>query len=362
MFDNDVVVVAGGQQLSGWTDVRITRGIERLPSDFNVGMSDVTPGTVNAVVAKQGDPTQILIGDDLVLNGYIDKMIPGFSKASHWIRLTGRSKCADLVDCAAEWPGGQISGANALVIAKKLASVYGIEGEGIPVYSDVDDLPVIPRFNLLNGESAFEIIERISRYSAVLAYDTPEGSLFLSRVGSNLTYASGGLIEGVNVESAWVENSADGIYSNYDALLQSMDVLGDVGDTGNLIYSTTDPNCQRHRRLILIAEAAGGGVDLVKQRTLWEASRRHGRSQVVRVVCDSWRDSAGVLWTPNTYVPVELPTLKFPGDMLLLSEVTFSLTEEGHHAELTLMAPSAFTPQPVQLQPGPLEFSHGLNN
>lgn len=359
MFDNDVTVIAGDQVLTGWTDVRITRGIERLPSDFNLSMSDVTPGTLNAVVVRQGDAAQIKIGNDLVITGYVDRMIPGFSKQSHWIRLAGRSKCADLVDCAAEWPGGQISGANALVIAQKLASVYGTNGEGIPVASNVKDLPMIPQFNLLNGESGFEIIERISRYSAVLAYDLPDGSLFLSRLGT--TYTEGGCREGVNVESAWVENSADAIYSNYDALLQSMDVLGDLGDSGNLIYSATDPNCQRHRRLILIAEAAGGGLDIVKQRVLWEASRRSGRSQVVRVVVDSWRDAAGALWTPNTLVFVELPTLKFTGDWLLLSEVTFSLTEEGHHAELTLMTPSAFEPQPVQLQPVLAEFSHGLN-
>ncbi len=359
MFDNDVSVTAGGQILSGWTDVRITRGIERLPSDFNLSMTEVSPLTLNAVVVREGDPAQVMIGDDLVITGYVDKMIPGFSHRSHWVRLAGRSKCADLIDCAAEWPGGQISGANAVAIARKLASVYGPEQEGIPVASDVTDLPVIPQFNLMNGESAFEIIERISRYSAVLAYDLPDGSLFLSRVGADR--AASGCVEGQNVESAWVEHSADGIYSNYDALLQSMDVLGDLGDSGNLIYSETDPNCRRHRRLIIIAEAAGGGLDVVKQRVLWEAARRSGRSRIVRVVVDSWRDAAGALWAPNTLVPVQLPSLKLDGEDMLLGEVTFSLSEAGHHAELTLMAPGAFTPQPVLLQPILAEFSHAFS-
>lgn len=358
MFDNDVSVIAGGQVLSGWTDVRITRGIERLPSDYNLSMSDVTPGTLNAVVVKPGDAAQIKIGDDLVITGYVDRMVPGFSARSHWIRLAGRSKCSDLIDCAAEWPGGQISGANALVIAKKLASVYGPNQEGIPVSSDIPDLRVIPQFNLLNGESAFEIIERLCRYSAALAYDLPDGSLFLSRVGT--TRAATGCVEGQNVQTAWVEYSADGIYSRYDALLQSMDVLGDLGDGGNLIYTATDPNCTRHRRLVLITEAAGGGVEIVRQRALWEAARRSGRSCVVRLVVDSWRDGAGALWTPNTLVPVELPTLKLTSTELLLGEVTYLLNDDGGHtAELLLMAPSAFTPQPVLLQPVLAEFAHG---
>jgi prophage tail gpP-like protein len=357
MFDNDVSIIAGGQVLSGWTEVRVTRGIERLPSDFSVSMSDVVPGELQAMAVREGDPFQLKIGQDLVISGYVDKVVPGFSARSHWIRVAGRSKCSDLVDCAAEWPGGQISGANALVIAQKLASVYGMNQEGIPVSTSITDLPQIPQFNLLYGESAFEIIERICRYSAALVYDLPDGSLFLSRVG--VTQAGSGLVEGQNVENAWVENSADGIYSEYDALLQSMDDLGDLGVGGNLQYTAYDPNCRRHRKMVLIAEAAGGGLEILRPRTLWEVARRSGRSQVVRVQVDSWRDSTGALWAPNTLVAVELPTLKLESANLLLGEVTFSLNDRGGHvADLLLMDPAAFTPQPVLLQPIFAEFAH----
>lgn len=361
MYDNEVSATAGGQVLSGWTDVRITRGVERLPSSFTLSMTDITTSDLQSAQVRAGDAAQIKIGNDLVITGYADKFVPGFSARAHFIHLAGRSKCSDLVDCSAEWPGGQISGANALAIAQKLASVYGPTQEGIPVTSSITDLPVIPQFNLMNGESAFEIIERICRYSAALVYDLPDGGLHLSRVGT--TYAASGCVEGQNVQAASVEFSADGIYSEYEGLLQSMDVLGDLGDGGNLMYTQGDPNCQRHRRLVIIAEAGGGGVEILKPRVLWEASRRSGRSQVVRVVVDSWRDSAGVLWTPNTLVPVELPTLKFPSDNLLLSEVTYLFNGEvGHTAELVLMAPNAFTPQPVLLQPILTEFAHVPTN
>jgi prophage tail gpP-like protein len=359
MFNDDVSITAGGQVLSGWTDVRITRGVERLPSDFCVSMTDATPGTLQAMQVRKGDPFQLKIGNDLVITGYVDKVVPGMSARSHSIRLAGRSKCSDLVDCAAEWPGGQISGANALVIAQKLASVYGVNGEGIPVATSITDLPIIPQFNLMLGESAFEIIERICRYSAALVYDLPDGSLFLTQVSTKPAASS--LIEGQNVETAWIEDSADGIFSEYDAYLQSMQDLDDLGGgTGNLQYTAYDKNCRRHRKMVLIAEAAGGGLAILRRRTLWEAARRAGRSQVVRVQVDSWRDGAGVLWTPNTLVSVELPTLKLESATLLLGEVTFQLDDRGGHvAELLLMDPAAFTPQPVLLQPLLAEFAHG---
>ncbi|MBI6944198.1 hypothetical protein JET76_23005 [Pseudomonas putida] len=356
MIDNTVKILVNNQVLTGWQDVRVTRGIERLPSDFNVTMADVVPAEMQAIMVRPGDSLQLYIGDDLVITGYVDKYMPGYSARQHLIRLCGRSRCADLVDCSAEWPGGQISGANAQVIAQKLASVYGKPGEGINVTTSIPDLPFIPQFNLFLGESAFEIIERISRYSAALVYDLPDGGLHLSRVGTAI--AAGGVSEGANVQSAWLDASCDGVYSEYVAMLQSMEVLSDLGDGGNVYYTATDPNLNRHRRLYMIAETGIGGLDTLKQRAEWEAARRYGRSLVVRVEVDTWRDADGKLWEPNTLVPVHLPGLKLPSVNLLLGEVTYTLDDErGHIAELTLMPPNAFLPQPVQLQYVPAEFN-----
>jgi prophage tail gpP-like protein len=179
MFDDEVTLTIGGQAISGWTDIRITQGIERLPSDFSVGLTERYPGELAEVISKPGSPCVVEVGQDVVITGYVDRFVPSLSAEQHSITVTGRSKCQDLVDCAAEWPGGQISGADALGIAKKLAAVYGIN-----VQCDVQGLPVIPQFNLMLGESAFEIIERISRYSALLAYDLPTGDLQLAQVGT----------------------------------------------------------------------------------------------------------------------------------------------------------------------------------
>src|SRR5260364_169588 len=71
---------------------------------------------------------------------------------------------------------------------------------GITVRASSDAGPVIPQFNLMLGESAFEVIERICRTSALLAYEEPDGNLLLARVGK--ARAAGALIQGVNVQSA----------------------------------------------------------------------------------------------------------------------------------------------------------------
>jgi prophage tail gpP-like protein len=345
MFDDEVTLTIGGQAISGWTDIRITQGIERLPSDFSVGLTERYPGELAQVITKPGAPCVVEVGQDVVITGYVDRFVPSLSAGQHSITVTGRSKCQDLVDCAAEWAGGQISGADAVGIAKKLAAVYGIN-----VQCDVQGLPVIPQFNLMLGESAFEIIERISRYSALLAYDLPTGDLQLAQVGT--VRAASGFVEGQNVEDASVEYSADQRYSSYQVFLQAVDVLTDLGDGGNLVYTINDPNVLRHRGLILIAEAGGGGTQISQQRALWEMARRAGHSRVVRVTCDSWRDAAGNLWRPNTVAPIKLPTLKLTANDFVIGQVTFQRNEgRGTTAELMLMSPDAFRPEPILLQP-----------
>lgn len=345
MFDEEVTLTIGGQAISGWTDIRITQGIERLPSDFSIGLTERYPGELAQVVTKPGAPCTVEVGGDVVITGYIDRFVPSLSAGEHSITVVGRSKCADLIDCAAEWPGGQISGADAVGIAQKLAGVYGIG-----VQCSVKDLPVIPQFNLMLGESAFEIIERISRYSALLAYDLPTGDLQLSQVGTER--AASGFAEGQNVLDAQVEYSADQRYSTYQVFLQAVDVLTDLGDGGNLIYTINDPNVSRHRGLILIAEAGGGGNEIAEKRALWEMARRAGHSRVVRLTCDSWRDSAGKLWRPNTVAPVALPTLKLTANDFVIGQVSFMRSDQrGTVAELMLMSPDAFRPEPILLQP-----------
>jgi prophage tail gpP-like protein len=86
--------------------------------------------------------------------------------------------------------------------------------------------------------------------------------------------------------------------------------------------------------------------DVVPKWIQWEMARRMGRSQVVTVTADSWRDSGGNLWTPNWLIPVDLPSIKFPSTTLLITNVTYIRDADGTRAELTLMPPQAMAPMP----------------
>ncbi|MFD1557096.1 phage baseplate assembly protein [Paraburkholderia silviterrae] len=349
---DDLTLVVGGSRLSGWTRVRVSRGVERCPSDFQIEMTERYPGQPFDLTVQPGDECTVWIGNDQVITGYVDRVSPAYDPITHSITVSGRGKCQDLVDCAAEWPGGQILGSSVLDIASKLASYYGITVScaGEPGAS-------IPQFNLMLGETAYDVIERICRYRALLPYEDTDGNLILGSIGTS--QATNGFTEGVNVEKARAIFSIDQRYSEYLAFLQSVDVFTDVGNGGNLFATVKDPTVLRHRRRVIIAEAGGGGQDVAIQRANWECARRYGRSFTVALTTDSWRDSSGTLYTPNTLVPLALPTLKVTGKTWVISDVTYTRDENGTRATMMIMPPTAFYPEPILLQPFPADVPAG---
>lgn len=346
---DDLTLRIGGVEIRGWTQIRITRGIERVPADFEISMTERLPGDLQAVTVIPGQPCEVLLGSDIVVTGYVDGFTPSIDAQGHQISVVGRGKCADLVDCSAEWPGGQISGTSALDVASKLAAPYGIKVSMMP---GVDPGEAIPQFNLILGETAWEIIERVCRYRALIPYELADGSLILGRVGTQAH--SSGFVQGQNVQTASVQYRMDQRYSRYTAFFQSIETLSFLstnGNDGNLIATVTDDTVSRHRQLDIIAEAAAGGPQVAVARANWDKARRWGRSFVCALTTDTWRDSSGLLWQPNMQAIISFPILKMSMAQWVISEVTYTLNEQGTTAQLTLMPPDAFLPEPVLLQP-----------
>lgn len=44
--DDTLSITVGGLILSGWQQVRLTRGIERFPSDFSISLTERYPGAM----------------------------------------------------------------------------------------------------------------------------------------------------------------------------------------------------------------------------------------------------------------------------------------------------------------------------
>lgn len=343
--DSELSLAIGDRIIVGWTEVRVTRGMERMPSDFEISLTDPFPLDPNSFVIQPGDPCKVFLGSDLVVTGYVGGLAPSFDDKSHTVSVSGRGACQDLVDCSAEWPGCQIVGSNVLEVAKRLASPYGIQVNAAP---GTDLGPRIHQFNFSLGETPYSLIERVSRFAAVLSYEVPDGGLLISGVSS--VSAASGFREGVNILSASAHYSMDQRYSHYLGYAFPVNISEDIGVV-NLQAKTEDRNVKRRRLYALVSEYGDYHYDVIKKRTYWEAARRMGRSKCVNIKTDSWRDASGRLYEPNTLVTVDSPSLKLANEVMTICEVTYRFSKQGTECELLCMPPEAFEPQPIVLQP-----------
>ena len=360
---DDLTVEANGAAITGWKTVTVTRSCERVPSHFDISMTDFDPAGGFFQVLREGTPIQIKLGGDLVLTGYVDVYRAAINARRHEIQIMGRSASEDLVDSSITRPTLTIAGGTFLSIAQDLAQPYGITVKGLAKNSGSS----YPQFNFAVGETGFEVIERIARYENALVYDDTDGTLLLADVAQT-THASG-INEGVNVQDADVIFNMAERYQSYLPILLA-NSYPDMG-AGPEVYGSPWPAIpdlgvpttgikgqKRTRTLIIESEQAmlgpDGNMEYVAQlRAQWEANRRYGRSQMLRVVVDCWRDTAGKLWAPNAVIPINMPSLHLQPDVpWVIGSVTFSRNlQSGTTAEIVAMPQQAFTVQPLPLSP-----------
>ncbi len=346
---DDVTITTGGKIIGGWQAVRITRGIERMPSDFDIALTELYPGAADQIVIQPGAACVVKLGADVVVTGYVDRYVPSISARGHGVRIQGRGKCQDLVDCSAVIDGMALNTASALALAQKLAAPFGITASLVGTEAG----SAIPQITVNIGETPFELIDRVARYRQLLAYEGADGNLILSQ--GNSTSAGSGFALGTNIEAATATFSMDQRFSAYRVYWTSTDDLKQVrddagGTNGNLHGISTDPTVPRYRPRLIVSEQTDQGADIGDRRATWEMNRRNGRSQSISLTCDNWRDSAGALWQPNTLATVDAPILKLPGKTWLIAEVTYRRDDNGTHADLVLMPPDAFALAPSSLQ------------
>lgn len=349
--DGELSIIVGGHEIVGWQDIEVTLRAEGFPNSFSISASAKDAITT---VAKAGARCEVYLGGDLVITGYLDRVLQGGGATTHTLGLMGRGLTQDLVDCSAEWPSGQMINGDALTISQGIAQPYKLQvilGEGATAG------PTLPGWLLNYGETGASIVQSVARNAKLMAYENSAGALVLAKVGT--TMAASGIRYGDNVQEWQVENTSDGRFSDYVCAYLPSNTAIDLTGPGDIFYHhETDPSVQRHRQLDFVLEAVASDKtpgEFTIARAQWEASRRAGLSLVVSATVDSWRDSAGKLWAPNTVIPVDLPGVSAAD--LVLGEVTFRRSNEtGTTASLVLMPAQAFTPEPLVLQPVPADL------
>jgi len=323
-----------GSFYGGWKSLRVTRSIEQMAGTYDLGITERWPGQPDASPIKPGQKCQLLLDAQPVITGYVDMLASDYDAQRHSLRVSGRDKTGDLVDCSAIHKSGQWHNVKIDQLASDLLKPYDMK-----VNVDADIGSAFSSFNIQEGESVFECLERAARMKALLLTSNPLGDLVITRAGkTRLDYA---LVEGVNIKAARAEFSWKDRFSNYTAKGQGR--LGADGDQSHSAPSAgiSDSVVSRHRPLVILADAHGENASL-KDRVEWERNVRRGRSARGSITVQGWRHPGGELWQPNTLISVTSPMLWLDNAEMLIVGCTWTLDERGTNTELAIARPEAF--------------------
>lgn len=347
--ENEVTIEIGGTRLFGWQSVSIMRSAEACPTQFVLQATDPDPNPSQAITVPGRDRCKVYIGSDLAITGWVDRCEIVTAPAQHEITISGRGLCEDLVDCSADLAhspdikNGYVNANSLYDLAQKLCKPFDINVR----LAASDAGREIPGFQVAMGETVYEVLERVARYAGFLVYEDETGTLVLDRVGTDHMVSGFGMPG--NIEAAASMLSAELRYSVYTIVQNTIAQFSDVNPLSGLLAEVTDTTLPRHRPLIIQSEQVIPGRDFALERAQWEKARRIGRSQALRLTCDSWRDAAGKLWQPNTLASIDAPPHKLVGKTWIIGSVIFRKGQDGTHADVTLMPPDAFNPEPATL-------------
>ena len=338
MADTDefVSLIVDGKELRGFQEVQITRSSENAAISFALQCTNPS-WSDDAWALKAGAAVELKTsrggrgGGELLVKGYIDEYEASYGEGdSKDVRISGRSKSADMIDCPpAKHKTGRIEKKN----LKDAAAEFDEFDVGIK--SDVP-LRVIDKIQRDPRETAFQTIERYARSEGLLLIGEPDGSINITRAGKKRH--GGQLLVGARpILKISVKFSAKD--KKTPVVSRSQSGLGADSKALRKEEKIYDESVGRYRPALVFPEREAAEAE-VKRRADWKRLRAHGTGVSATIDVAGWRDDGGKLWSPGWLVAVKHEAERLDQD-LSISTVTYRQTAKATQSTTTLIEPKA---------------------
>jgi prophage tail gpP-like protein len=362
------LLVVEGKTYGGWHELRATRGLERCAADFDIALLERWPGNSDGWPLQPFAPVELRLGDDPIITGYADVWSPSMDANSTELRVSGRSKVADLIDCSPAEGSGEYRASTLEAIARSFAAPYDIEVEN----TSGDNQP-IALAAYKRSETCFTILDKLARQRGVMLTDGPTGQLIIARGPARDAEAVANLVQGKNILSARLRVDVSKRFSRYEARTQrgvaatvSFTPVGNQpglpggaasGGASRKEQQTAtraitdaagtamDAEVPRLRVRVVDGEASGDNVT-AGARAVWECAVNAGQSIRLEVTVVGWRRDDKRLWAIGDTVAVNLPRLRLARN-LVVAQVTWKLDAGGTVTQLELAPAEGFLPEPL---------------
>ena len=358
---DQISLLINGYRYAGWQSMEIARGIDRCVSGFRAEVSERWGGNSKPWPIMPFDVVQVMIGNDLVLTGYVETYRPRFDAAFHGVRASGHSKTKQIVDCNLDIPSGQFSGFTVAAIAAAVAKIFSL---GVVIQTPLADQVVI-NTNVERCETAFRFLERLGRMAGVLLTADSNGNLVLTTAAS--TKSTTTLTQGVNILAASADLDVSHRFSDYIVKGQAAigggsaaawGGAGGIGANGNapagmvetqMRAAAHDAAVPLYRPKVTIGETQLTLAQM-QARAIWQRQFAYGQATKASVTVSGFRQNDGTLWQPNQIVPARIPYLGIDADLLVV-RVRYRLDGyNGHVTELDLGPVEGYMPDPGEVK------------
>lgn len=330
----NVSLLAAGNEWNVWEKVSIRRSLERLSGEFSFDLTTKPGNPFLSGNIMPGSAVQLEVNGQTLLDGYIDNLQAGVNTPI--ISISGRDKTGDLFDCAASVSGPfEFSNQKLEQVIAKVIKPFGIK---LTVAADTGK--PFARLAIQPGESAFEFLDRVCRYRAVLPVSDGIGGIVLVKPGKEKS--PGKLVYGENILDGNVSIDWRERFSLYVIKGQSENSDDIDAEQASAPESRADDSqVKRYRPKLIINDAQGAALTL-KERANWEKQFAKARSHSASYQVQGWHVDAEQteLWRVNTLVYVADPMRGMNREMLIVS-TSYSRDDNGTVTQLDLAPPEA---------------------
>jgi prophage tail gpP-like protein len=375
--EDQITVETDGQVYLGWERTTCGRELERCASHLQMDVTERWLGQDTDWKLLPFGPIVVRIGDDPVMTGYLDEYEPDASATEHKVRVVGRSKTEDLIDCTPDIKSGQFTGYSVAAITRAICQVFGID----VVVETANADAVLPQEDTRRVETAWRFIDRLCKLATVLATDDPLGRLVLTNAGQ--ARSSGALVEGVNILrqrgrfsgakrfSHYIVKGQTGVGLGVGVPADNWGGAGGIGAPGggapaaksakvqtSLEVVAIDTDVPRYRPTVKLAESQIGLAQM-QERANWQRAYAYGRSVEAQITVQGYRQPDGRLWQLNEIVPVQSGFLGVDQDLLIVG-VNYRIDPEvGRVTELKVGPVEGYVPDPAQVKARHKKGKHG---
>lgn len=346
-----VTIIVNGTEYTDFTEVSVTKSIETLAGTFMFR----TTSTPNIdFPLKVNSEVQIIVENEQVINGYIEKLHIDYSASQHFIRVSGRDRTADVIDSTV---GGTetsefnmpINGLSLTQITRRLLDKFNLFN--IQVIDDADTEPFKQDIVAAEyGTTLFEFLNKYAKKRQVLLTTNGQGDLVYTRAPI-LTFSTPLLLSKTEPStilrgSIYFDNTRR--FNQY--ICSSQDNPSAYLDTSKLPKNiagsdgkATD-NEVRTSRIYHFESDSSSSQGPLPGRAKWEANFR--KSQAIKwtyTVQGHVAKNDNEIWKPGGLVLVVDGFASLNSYLLISSvEYRFSLTE-GSRTTLRLLDKDSFT-------------------